>query len=79
MKLVYNGSVAITFLVEGVGTLEPGDEFTVSDEVAPAFLSRSDISTAKPPRKAKAKAETPATPELPSAGDKPAGETQPAD
>ena len=47
MRLRYDGVIAVTFLIENVGTLEPGDEFTVSDEVAPAFLSRGDISKVK--------------------------------
>jgi hypothetical protein len=43
MKLRYVGSVVTTFITGNVGEVEPGDEFTVSDELAPAFLARVDV------------------------------------
>lgn len=47
VKLVYLGSVPATFM--GINReLQPGDAFTVSDELAESFLGRSDIETAAP-------------------------------
>lgn len=43
MKLRYVGITPVTFLTGSVGTVNPGDEFTVSDEIASAFLTRRDV------------------------------------
>lgn len=81
MRLRYDGVVAVTFLIENVGTLEPGDEFTVSDEVAPAFLSRGDIHQVKITARKRVKEAEPEpapepTPE-PAATEEPAAESEP--
>jgi hypothetical protein len=59
MKLRYVGALPTTFITGAVGTVEPGTEFTVPDELAPAFLARADVEEvaeveveeAKPARK----------------------------
>jgi hypothetical protein len=33
----------VTFITGSVGDVEPGEEFTVLDELASAFLTRSDV------------------------------------
>jgi hypothetical protein len=43
MKLRYVGLVPVTFITGSVGEVEPGMEFTVPDELAPAFLARADV------------------------------------
>lgn len=43
MKLRYVGTVPTTFITGSVGSVEPGDEFTVPDELASAFLARADV------------------------------------
>ena len=43
MKLRYVGTVVTTFITENVGTVNPGDEFTVSDGLASVFLTRADV------------------------------------
>lgn len=43
MKLRYAGTVPTTFITGSVGTMEPGEEFSVPDELAPAFLARADV------------------------------------
>jgi len=44
-RLVYNGSVAASFMAIG-SELQPGDKFTVPDELAESFLQRPDIEAA---------------------------------
>lgn len=44
-KLVYNGSVATSFVAVGA-ELQPGQEFLVPDELAESFLQRPDIELA---------------------------------
>jgi hypothetical protein len=43
MKLRYVGDLPTTFITGAVGTVEPGMEFSVPDELAPAFLARVDV------------------------------------
>lgn len=43
MRLRYVGTVPITFITGSVGAVKRGDEFTVSEELAPAFLARADV------------------------------------
>ncbi len=43
MKLRYVGNLPANFITGSVGEVEPGGEFTVPDELAPAFLARVDI------------------------------------
>lgn len=43
MRLRYVGTVPTTFITGSVGTVEHGDEFTVSEELAPAFTARADV------------------------------------
>lgn len=43
MKLLYVGTTPITFITGGVGMVTPGEEFNVPDELASAFLGRSDV------------------------------------
>jgi len=85
MRLRYDGVVAVTFLIENVGTLEPGDEFTVSDEVAPAFISRGDITKVKTTKVRRPSAQVDVIEPLPepeavpdtTAAEEPAAETEP--
>jgi len=55
MRLRYKGVLPITFLLENIGTVEPDAEFDVSDELAPAFLSRKDIEQVKVTKTRRAK------------------------
>lgn len=43
MRLRYVGSAPTTFITGSVGAVGPGDEFTVPDELVPAFLARTDV------------------------------------
>lgn len=43
MKLRYVGTAPTTFITGSVGVMKYGDEFAVSDELASAFLARSDV------------------------------------
>lgn len=43
MKLRYAGVVTTTFITGNVGTVNPGDEFTVPDKLASVFLTRADV------------------------------------
>lgn len=43
MKLRYLGGAAVTFLSPPIGTVEPGEEFWVSDEDADRMTRRSDV------------------------------------
>lgn len=43
MKLLYVGTTPITFITGSVGTVQPGEEFNAPDELASAFLGRSDV------------------------------------
>lgn len=44
MRLMYTGIKTVTFLTGSVGEVKPGDEFDVSDELAPVFLRRGDVT-----------------------------------
>lgn len=46
MRLQYVGTVSTTFITGSVGTIEPGEEFTVPDELASVFLTRRDVTEA---------------------------------
>lgn len=59
MKLRYVGVTPITFITEGVGEVEPGDEFSVPDELASAFLSRADVEEVAEDEAEKVEAEEP--------------------
>lgn len=43
MKLRYTGVIPVTFMSYGIGEVEPGQEFSVTDEDAEVFLTRSDV------------------------------------
>lgn len=43
MRIRYDGVVPITMMTAGT-RLEPGDEFTVPDEVGESYLSRGDMT-----------------------------------
>lgn len=40
---MYVGITPVTFLTGSVGSVNPGEEFTVPDEIASAFLTRRDV------------------------------------
>lgn len=50
MRLRYIGARPVTFLVHGVGELDPGVEFEVADTAAAPFLRRTDVVPASEPR-----------------------------
>lgn len=54
MRLRYTGAAPTVFQTGGVGPLEPGEEFSIPDDLAPAFLNRPDIEPVRPARPAKA-------------------------
>lgn len=43
MRLRYVGATPTTFITGSVGSVEPGDEFNVPDELASAFQARADV------------------------------------
>ena len=43
MRLRYVGAAPTTFITGSVGTVQPGDEFTVADELALSFTARADV------------------------------------
>lgn len=43
MRLRYVGIVTTTFITGNVGTVKPGGEFTVPDNLASVFLARADV------------------------------------
>lgn len=43
MRLRYVGVTPTTFITGSVGTVDHGDEFTVTDELARGFLARADV------------------------------------
>lgn len=47
MKLRYVGTLPTNFITGSVGEVEPGGEFAVPDELAPAFLARADVEEVK--------------------------------
>jgi hypothetical protein len=74
VRVRYVGAHPITFTAYGIGSVEPGDEFEVPDEVATAFTSRTDLEkvddapSVKPTRGRKPATETVAVTTEPAEG-----------
>ena len=47
-RLRYTGEQTVSFLTGSVGSVDPGGEFDVPDELAPRFLRRPDVERTAP-------------------------------